>query len=138
MIPSNKKLRKLLRKKKIEQEDYFKIADEFIQLQKKFVTQDTLSTISLWVDMVIYPIYTVISWFWNFSFMSILSIYRSYELWIEWFRFQELKYKIREWTLLVRSVGGPWISSNDAEYHIYVYADAMQRIWTSKQNKNRP
>lgn len=135
MIPSNKKLRKLLRKKKIEKEEYFKLAEEFIQLQKKFVTQDTLSTISLWVDMVIYPIYTVISWFWSFSFMSILSIYRSYELWIEWFRVQELKQKIREWTTLVRSVGGPWISSNDAEYHIYVYADAMERIWMSKHTK---
>jgi hypothetical protein len=92
-----------------------------------------LSTISLWVDMVIYPIYTIISWFWSFSFTSILSMYRAYELWIEWFRFQELKKKIREWTSIVRELGGPWISTNDAEYHIYVYADAMERIQTCKK-----
>jgi hypothetical protein len=35
---------------------------------------------------------------------------------------------VREWTNIVRAVGGPFISTNDAKYHIYVYADGMQEF----------
>jgi hypothetical protein len=41
---------------------------------------------------------------------------------------RQLRSEIHMWISLVRSIGGPFIASNDAEYHVFVYADAMQRL----------
>jgi hypothetical protein len=42
--------------------------------------------------------------------------------------FDSLNSEIREWTRIVKSVGGPFISANDSTYHVFVYADAMERL----------
>ena len=40
----------------------------------------------------------------------------------------ELREEINSWISIVKKVDGPWISTNDSQYHLYVYADAMQRL----------
>jgi len=121
------------------EDNYFKLADEFVVLQKIFVPESTLDTISLWMDMIIYPIYTVINWFISgFSALSVIGLTKSYQLWIDWFRFKSLGKQVRSWTNIVRSVGGPFISSNEAEFHVFVYADGMERIRESLKPKYRP
>ena len=57
-----------------------------------------------------------------------LSFQKCGKIWYDWIRFKELQKMLREWVAIVRSIGGPFISANDAEYHMFVYADAMQRI----------
>lgn len=56
------------------------------------------------------------------------TIYRMVEDWKQYIRFLEIRKKIHEWKELVRSVGGPFISTNDDLYQPYVYADGMQRL----------
>lgn len=62
---------------------------------------------------------------------TLLSIQKTVSIWIEWFQWKQCQQTIREWIKIVRTVGGPFISCNDAEYHMFVYADGMQRIHDS-------
>jgi hypothetical protein len=141
-LPDWKQLRKKVRKNKVKlpnEENYFKLADEFVVLQKIFVPDSALDTISLWMDMIIYPIYTVINWFISeFSMLSLIGLTKTYQLWLDWFRFKSLGKQVRSWTNIVRSVGGPFISSNEAEFHVFVYADGMERIRESLKPKYKP
>ncbi len=132
MIPSNRRIRRKLPKgTTIPKEDYFAIAEEFVTLQKIFVNDSMMEKMKVWMDMLIYPIFLIVYAIWNAEFPSVFSLFsfqKCYVLWTQWFRFRTLGQKIREWTKLVKSIGGPWISSNDAEYHVFVYADGMERI----------
>ena len=65
----------------------------------------------------------------DFSPLDILSIIKTHELWIDYIRYRELKFKIEEWKSIVQLVSGPWISTNNPKYHDLVYADAMTRIY---------
>ncbi len=60
--------------------------------------------------------------------MYMFSLMKTYQLWIDWLRFRELREKVDNWKMKVKSVGGPWISTNDPDYHVFVYADGMERI----------
>jgi hypothetical protein len=62
------------------------------------------------------------------SIFTMLSTHKAITLWVEWFEFTSLNSEIREWTKIVKSVGGPFISANDSTYHVFVYADAMERL----------
>ena len=48
---------------------------------------------------------------------------------------QELEQKVESWKTTVRSLGGPWIASNNPELHTFVYADGMERIRESLKPK---
>jgi hypothetical protein len=61
----------------------------------------------------------------------VYSLHKVVSLWKDWFRMKYLQTIIREWRQIVKQVGGPFITCNDAEYHLFVYADAMQRILDS-------
>ena len=135
IVPSQKKIKKLVKKKKInlpEKENYFSLADEYVKLSRIFNPEDILDKINIWIDMIFYPIYVFVQLVMGqFSVFHILGVQKSVTLWIDWFRFRTLKTKVKSWTVIVKNLGGPWISANDAEYHVYVYADAMERISTS-------
>jgi hypothetical protein len=106
--------------------DYFAIADKFVTLQKKFVVSTLFEKIILWVDMIIYPIFLL---WWNpLSVMTGFAIYKALRVWIEWYSFRNYAGLIRQWVDIVRSYGGPFISTNDPNYHVFVYADGMQRL----------
>lgn len=111
--------------------DYFKIADEYVTLQKIFTTETFFKKIELWSEMLISPLIILIQAFFskqNLDMFSTMSIQKCAQRWKEWFRMRELRNQIRKWMEIIRSYGGPFISSNDAEYHVYVYADGMQRL----------
>jgi hypothetical protein len=131
MIPDNKVLKKRCKRHKIrvKPDTYFQNAEEYIHLQTIFETESIFDLASLFLDMFLYPIYVI----YQISIlepspMFVFGLMKTYELWKDWFRYTELKFQISLWTLTVKKLGGPWISTNDPTYHIYVYADAMQRL----------
>lgn len=136
MIPNSEDLLKLVCPTHVQflllnGPDYFSLADEYVTLQKIFVKDDVYETVSLWFDMIISPILTILHSIWKQaypSFLTLMSFQKCVNLWKQWFRFQDLKKQVREWMNIVRSIGGPFISSNDPEYHMFVYADGMQRL----------
>lgn len=113
---------------------YFSIAEEYVELQQIFISDSFLETINLWIDMVIYPIYTFISSILKGEtpgVLSLLSVKKCIDLWQKWFRYKELSQRISEWKTIVSSIGGPFITTNDPTYHVFVYADAMTRLHTA-------
>ena len=110
---------------------YFSIAEEFVNLEKLFKLETLFEKVTFWIDMVIYPIYTFISilfYHQQLGIMTIISIHKTVTKWQQYFRYLELKSEINEWKAIVRSVGGPFISTNDDTYYSYVYADGIQRL----------
>lgn len=115
-------------------ENYFEVAEEFLRLQTLFVKESTFEVIAQWFEMVLSPLLTLfVSWWTKTppSIFSLMSVQKTVELWMDWYRFRELGGVIRKWTTIVRSINGPFISTNNAKYHVYVYADGMQRIRNS-------
>ena len=110
---------------------YFAIAEEYVGLQETFIKETLVEKLFLWVDMFIYPAYILIStvlYNQTLSLMTIASIHKTVTIWLQYLKYRTLSRKIHEWTNIVRSVGGPFISTNDPTYHVYVYADGMQRL----------
>lgn len=113
---------------------YFGTAEKFINLHEKFMPENLIQKVSLWVEMVISPLITLsqIIFFGKLpDVFTILSFQKTVYIWLDWFEWKELQQTIREWIKMVRSIGGPFIGCNDAKYHMYVYADGMQRIHDS-------
>ena len=139
MIPTNQDLRKRLTPDVCYQllmnsSNYFSIADEYVSLQKIFSRDTLLEKLELWVEMVISPLimFVMMIWEWKAPDMfQMMSTQKCIQLWKDWFRMRQLRSEIHTWIRVVRSIGGPFISSNDAEYHVFVYADAMQRLHDS-------
>ena len=133
MIPKDKVLKKklkLLKEKQIQKELYFELVREYIELQEIFEVEDYLDKSVLLIDMIFYPLYLIYKIIiMDFSPLDILTIIKTHELWIDYLRYRELKFKIEEWKSIVQLVSGPWISTNNPKYHDLVYADAMTRIY---------
>jgi hypothetical protein len=133
MLPEWKDLRKKTRKLKIEKDSYFQLAEEYVELSAKFHTESVLDVLSLLMDMILYPLYICYQvCMMDFSPMYVMALIKTYQMWSDWLRLRVLQEKVDSWTKTVRSVGGPWISVNDSDYHVYVYADGMERILYSK------
>jgi len=135
MIPNNEDIFKRLTREQVQyillnQKDYFKLVEEFTNLQKVYDHDNLYNKVMLWFEMFISPLITIVQSIMNgsMSFFSILGLKKTFDLWKDWFRWNELRNMIREWVSIVKSVGGPYISTNDADYHMFVYADAMVRI----------
>lgn len=139
MIPTNKEIRQKLTQAQIQyvllnNKTYFKTADDFITLHKRFVPENLIAKVNLWVDMVVSPLISLfqIIFFGKLpDLFTILTIYKTACIWLDWFKWKEMQQTIREWIKIVRTIGGPFISCNDADYHMFVYADGMQRIHDS-------
>lgn len=113
---------------------YFSIAEEFVKLDQLFKLETLFEKVTFWIDMIIYPIYTLFStllYSQTLGILTIMSIHKTVTKWQQYFRYVELKSEITIWKEIVRSVGGPFISTNDDTYHSYVYADGMQRLHDS-------
>jgi len=133
MIPELSQIKK--RSRPIQSQPFFQLVDEYKTLQKRFV-KPFFEGCVLFFDMILYPLFMIIQMIQEISPMHILSLIRTYELWSDFFRYQELHDEIHFWMLHVKRAGGPWISTNDPEYHLYVYADGMERIslaWLPKE-----
>lgn len=114
--------------------NYFKLADEFVTLERRFKKESRFETLMLWVDMIVYPLFLICGAIFfgkKLDMFSIMSAQKTITVWKEWIRYKSLQSQIHEWTKIVRSVGGPFISTNDETYHVYVYADGMQRVFNT-------
>lgn len=107
--------------------DFFKETHEYFELRRKFMG------ILPWIDMIVGPMITIISFFWyrTYDMFSVMSFAKAGMVLREWFRYMQLSQKLREWKSIVNNTGGPVISTNDPEYHVFVYADGMQRLHNS-------
>ena len=136
MIPSQQTLKtrltpQILAKIILSNKDHFETAEEFIEMNKVFVKDTLIDQLMLWVDMVISPLITLVSAVYYGeapSIVSIMGLYKTVSMWNDWIYFQILKAEVHEWTSIVKSIGGPFIATNDPSYHSYVYADGMQRL----------
>lgn len=139
MIPSNPELRKRISPSIcyeiiMRPKNYFTIANEYVSLQKVFSRDTLLGKLELWTEMVIAPLIQFIMAIWNQKapdMFQLMSLQKFAQLWKDWFRMRDLRSEIQTWIQIIRSIGGPFISSNDAEYHMFVYADGMQRLHDS-------
>lgn len=139
MIPTNKEIRSKLTQDQIQyvllnNKTYFKTADDFVRLHKRFSPDSLISKVSLWVDMIVSPLITLVQLVFFKKvpdLFTALTIQKTVSIWLEWVQWRDLQQTIREWIKIVRAIGGPFISCNDAEYHMFVYADGMQRIHDS-------
>jgi len=107
--------------------DYFEKADKYVELSRVFLKESWLEKLSLWIDMVIHPIYLLYI-FEKPTIMFMFSLYKCINIWLDWFEFQMLNADLREWVNIVRFIDGPFISTNDPTYHVFVYADGMERL----------
>ena len=136
MIPSNQELRNRMTPDIVYEilmrpSNYFSMADEYVSLQKVFLRDTLLEKLELWIEMVISPLITLVLSIWNMSspdMFQMMSFQKCAQLWKDWFRMRELRSEIHVWMRIVRSIGGPFIASNDAQYHVFVYADGMERL----------
>lgn len=139
MIPSNQELYKrtnadLCYEILMRPKNYFALADEYVSLQKIFSRDTLLGKIEIWFEMIISPLIQLVMAIWNQKIpdmFQMMSLQKCAQLWKDWFRMREIRSEIHTWIQIVRSIGGPFISSNDAEYHVFVYADGMQRLHDS-------
>ena len=114
-----------------ESMNFFAKANEFVVLQEKFIKESLLEKLSLWFSLFISPLLTLFNLVIKKedpSMFTMLSIKNTFDLWCEYINFHLLSKEIHEWTKIVRSINGPFISCNDPTYHIFVYADGMERL----------
>ena len=139
MIPPNSQLKKRMNSLVgsyfiLNSHSFFEVAEEFAELQKKFVKETLHERIFLWFEMLVSPIMAVVMCYLNNeppSIFTSMSFYKCIMMWFDWLKFTILTHEIRDWTRIVRSVGGPFISTNDSDYHVFVYADGMERLRAS-------
>jgi hypothetical protein len=111
--------------------NYFAIAEEFTLLTQLFKMDTGFEKLNFWIDMIIYPIITFISiiiYNEKIGIFSIVSIHKTVSKWQKYLDYLLVKTKINEWKEVIKSTGGPVISTNDDKYIAYVYADGMQRL----------
>ena len=121
----------ILSKMILSKPTHFETAEEFVQLNKVFTKDNLLDRIMVWFEMVISHLLTLLSALYYGeapSIFTMMSLYKTVSMWNDWIYFQFLKAEVHEWTSIVKSIGGPFIATNDPVYHAYVYADGMQRI----------
>ena len=136
MIPTDQILRKKLTAEVcynilLHSKNYFQIADEYVSLQKIFSRDTLIGKLEIWFDMIISPLLMIGKAILDQTFpsmFSLMSLQKCGQLWKDWFRMRQLRSEIHMWIRTIRSIGGPFIACNDAEYHVFVYADAMQRL----------
>lgn len=110
-----------------ESTDFFKDATEFFNLRRKFSERMT------WLTILLGPVITIVTFllYGTYDMFAILTFGKFAVSIRDWLRYRELSRKIAKWKTIVLNAGGPFISTNDAEYHIFVYAEGMQRIHNS-------
>jgi hypothetical protein len=118
----------------LHSESFFEKADKFVELQQKFVKETVFEKAMLWLDMVVSPLITIIMCLVSMeapSMFTLLGFHKVLTTWIEWFNFRSLAFEVQQWRTIVKNVNGPFISTNDPLYHVFVYADGMERLRSS-------
>lgn len=109
--------------------NYFADAEEYIQLNQLFKTETFYEKLSVFMKLIGNLLVSIL---WKSQALSMaFTVYRMVDDWKQYVRYCILQKRLREWKEIVRSVGGPFISTNDETYQPYVYADGMQRLHSS-------
>jgi len=136
MIPTNRELKSKLSLDAasyliLDSTSFFETAEEYVRLQTMFLKETHLEKLMLWIEMLISPLISIIMCFYNEtppSIFTMMGFHKTFTLWADWVSYTLLSAEIAKWTSIVRSVGGPFISTNDPTYHVFVYADGMERL----------
>ena len=107
------------------------MADEYVQLQTVLEPESWINWVLLGNDMVLQPSILYGSWLIGyelsvFAFVGVLV--KFVEVWMKWARYQVLRDYAKQWVFLTKLAGGPFISCNDPKYHVFVYAEAIERL----------
>jgi hypothetical protein len=79
-------------------------------------------------EMIIMPLIALFMFFNSFDLFTIASTgVSAYRTWMEWIEFTDLSFAMQRMRLRMAQVGGPFITTNDAKYMPYVWADAVVR-----------
>ena len=110
----------------LNNKNYFKTVDEYIELKQLFRSETFYEKLSLFMKLLGNLLISIL---WKSSSLSIsFTIYRMIDDWKKYLYYLDIKRQIHEWKEIVHSVGGPFISTNDDVYQPYIYADGMQRL----------
>lgn len=107
------------------------MAEEYVQLQSVLEPEGWIDRILLGNDMFLQPVIIYLTWVLGYevSFLAIISILvKAVEVWWKWARYQVLREDAKHWVLITKLAGGPFISCNDPKYHVFVYAEAIERL----------
>ena len=107
------------------------MAEEYVQLQSVLEPEGWIDKILLGNDMFIQPVIIYLTWVLGYevSLLAIISILaKAVEVWWKWARYQVLREDAKHWVLITKLAGGPFISCNDPKYHVFVYAEAIERL----------
>lgn len=110
----------------------FQVAERYIQLRKRHVPKLWAETMSLLSDMILMPIIILFLFLLGKAdTITVLSTgFKTYSVWKEHLEYTELRYAVQRMFVYMKSVGGPFIVTNDETYMPYVFADAVQRSFT--------
>lgn len=100
-------------------------------MQKLLEPEGWIDWIILLVDMIVQPLIVFISWAIGYETSKLSmagTLIRAAELWWKWMEYQVLRDSARHWILITKLMGGPFISCNDPAYHVFVYAEAIERL----------
>jgi hypothetical protein len=106
--------------------NYFAKAEQYIQLHQLFKTDTFYEKLSLFMKLIGNIILSIVTKSQPLSLA--FTIYKMVQDWLEYIKYIEVRQQIRDWKKIVRTTGGPFISTNDETYLSYVYADGMQRL----------
>ena len=121
----------MLAKMILLESNFFELAETYVNLSHDFLIDFSLHMLTNLFDMVLYPLYLFYKLMFHHetpSMFNMITIYRIIKMWYNYFKYYFLNSDIVEWVTIVRSIDGPFISTNDPTYHVYVYADGMERI----------
>jgi len=107
--------------------NYFKDSEELLKLEKIHKRPSWVLFFEMWIT----PILIIFSIFITSSapgVLSILNLYKCICTWLDHYRYKNLRREFDHWELIVESLGGPFVATNNMRYMPYVYADGMQRI----------
>ena len=113
----------------------FKMAERYIQLRKRCVSETFGDTAIRFNEMVIGPLITLFLCL-NGSydmFMILSTLSTAYNSWAEWEEYNVLQFEFQRMALYMNVAGGPQIVTNDPEYYPYVIADAIARLSLRRQ-----
>ena len=113
----------------------FLIAERYIQLHKVCAPESWADTVTLFNDMILMPLITFFLLFIGLVDPIVLftTTVKTYQVWKDYCEYTDLRFKVQQMFFICKSIGGPFIVTNDPTYMPYVFADAVQRTINGSQ-----
>jgi hypothetical protein len=114
----------------------FVIAEQYIQLRKVWSPKSMGDYMMRINELIVTPLITIFFILTeNVDFLGFASaLFSTIKGWMEFFRYSSLRFEMQQMYLDCMKNGGPFISTNDADYLPYVYADAVLRADMRRQD----